>query len=515
MELKQLTEKLLEKFNIENISELKNKLLNICLSNDVSIYDWYVDLIENDLETDYLQKIFQYYEADRKEKMQDYTPKNLSKLISELTKTEHEKWVYDCCSGSGALTIQKWAKNNILSFVCEELDKNVIPFLLFNLAVRNINAYVVNKNILTNEIFKIYELKPNCKYSLVKEIEKDYELPKCDTTISNPPYNIPFATNDKSIYKFGIPPKGNANYGFIQIALNKSTGKSALILPNGVLSTNVAEEKSIRENLIKSGLIESVIMCPDCMFEATTIPVCIYLLNKNKKDTGIELISTENLCTEEIRLQNGQYGGNSHTNRVYEKKINIFTDEQIKEIVSLINNKDTKKNQSVYISLEELQKQDYNLVPKRYITIETEEYRRTYKDILNDLNRVIRQRNICKCTINESLAKSIGLDVDLYKKEKENSKIIIDNLKDLLKSLGVSENIEKSDYISFSKNKNEFKFENNSKEDLSHILIMIFAQWKSMIYFLNLEENRYLNELRDVLLPDLMSGKIDVKSIMS
>ena len=101
------------------------------------------------------------------------------------------------------------------------------------------------------------------------------------------------------------------------------------------------------------------------------------------------------------------------------------------------------------------------------------------------------------------------------KKEKENSKIIIDNLKDLLKSLGVSENIEKSDYISFSKNKNEFKFENNSKEDLSHILIMIFAQWKSMIYFLNLEENRYLNELRDVLLPDLMSGKIDVKSIMS
>ena len=199
---------------------------------------------------------------------------------------------------------------------------------------------------------------------------------------------------------------------------------------------------------------------------------------------------------------------------MYEKKINIFTDEQIKEIVSLINNKDTKKNQSVYISLEELQKQDYNLVSKRYITIETEEYRRTYKDILNDLNRVIRQRNICKCTINESLAKSIGLDVDLYKKEKENSKIIIDNLKDLLKSLGVSENIEKSDYISFSKNKNEFKFENNSKEDLSHILIMIFAQWKSMIYFLNLEENRYLNELRDVLLPDLMSGKIDVESIM-
>nr|DAX28067.1 MAG TPA: N-6 DNA Methylase [Caudoviricetes sp.] len=515
MELKQLTEKLLEKFNINNISELKNKLLNICLSNDVSIYDWYVDLIENDLETDYLQKIFQYYEADRKEKMQDYTPKSLSKLISELTKTENEKWIYDCCSGSGALTIQKWNTNTKLSFICEELDENVIPFLLFNIAVRNINAYVINKNILTNEVLKVYEVKPCSKYSIIKEIEQGYELPKCDTAISNPPYNIPFTTNDKNIYKFGVPPKSNANYGFIQMCLDRAENKSALILPAGVLSTNDKAEKEIRKELIENRLIECVIICPDKMFESTTISVCLVILNKNKTDESIEFVDMRHQYKEEVRLQNGQFGGTSHTKRTYEKMVKVFTDEHIKRILNNITQRKTIQGICRCVDIEDIRKNEYSLVPSKYIEMEVKkEEKRPYIDIIRDLNRVIRQRNLCKCTINESLAKSIGLDVDLYKKEKENSKTIAKSFRELLQSLGVSAEIEKSDYISFSKNKNEFKFENNSKEDLSHILIMIFEQWKTMTYFLNLEENRYLAELKDALLPDLMTGKIDVKNIM-
>lgn len=37
---------------------------------------------------------------------------------------------------------------------------------------------------------------------------------------------------------------------------------------------------------------------------------------------------------------------------------------------------------------------------------------------------------------------------------------------------------------------------------------MLFSNWKQHIYYLNQEENRYLTELRDKLLPDLMSGKV-------
>ena len=70
--------------------------------------------------------------------------------------------------------------------------------------------------------------------------------------------------------------------------------------------------------------------------------------------------------------------------------------------------------------------------------------------------------------------------------------------------------IEKENYITLSKNKNEIRFENNSKEQVSEILMLIMNNWKMMMYHLNNEENRYLVELRDKLLPDLMSGKINL-----
>jgi hypothetical protein len=34
--------------------------------------------------------------------------------------------------------------------------------------------------------------------------------------------------------------------------------------------------------------------------------------------------------------------------------------------------------------------------------------------------------------------------------------------------------------------------------------------WKNQISLLNTMQNNYLNELRDALLPDLMSGKIEL-----
>ena len=63
-----------------------------------------------------------------------------------------------------------------------------------------------------------------------------------------------------------------------------------------------------------------------------------------------------------------------------------------------------------------------------------------------------------------------------------------------------------------SKKKNEIKFENQSDTEISTILLSIMQMWRQHIMYLNLEENRYLMELRDALLPDLMSGKIDIRS---
>lgn len=202
--------------------------------------------------------------------------------------------------------------------------------------------------------------------------------------------------------------------------------------------------------------------------------------------------------------------GNAHKNRVYKKEVNIFTDEQIQELNKTVRERIEKKDFSKVVTIEDIKNNDYLLLPSMYFEIESDDLygvTRSYDNILNDLNRIIKQKNCLKLTINESIAKSVGIyDVAMQMKD---SQQINAEMNKTLKSIKLE--IEKENYILLSKNKNEIKFENNSKEQISEILMLIMNNWKMMMYHLNNEENRYLIELRDKLLPDLMSGKINLE----
>lgn len=265
-------------------------------------------------------------------------------------------------------------------------------------------------------------------------------------------------------------------------------------------------EFEIRKELIDKNLVEAVISCPNNMFESTGVATVILILNKEKTTTHIELVDMREVHDTEVREQRGQYGGKAHTNRVYKKELNIFTDEQIEKAISAIIEHKNENGFCRCVSLQEVREHNYRLTPSVYFEVDIEETssHREYADIVADINRITAEKNACKLTINENLAKSLGFDVELYRKDQEDS-----GLNDLLKQLG-AEPLTKQSYFTVSKNKNEIKFENNSKDILSSILVMVLNTWKQHIYYLNNEENRYLAELRDALLPDLMSGKIDL-----
>lgn len=171
MELTELINKILQSFEIKNIGELKDKLSDICLNNKFEFYEKFKSIVE-DLSIDWLQKIFQYYESDRIDLKQDYTPKCLAELISKITNNNETECI-DMCAGSGALTIQKWNQNKNIKFVCKEYDKNVIPYLLFNLALRNINATVQRIDVLQNEIYEEYILISGDEFSRIEVINEN------------------------------------------------------------------------------------------------------------------------------------------------------------------------------------------------------------------------------------------------------------------------------------------------------------------------------------------------------
>lgn len=331
--------------------------------------------------------------------------------------------------------------------------------------------------------------------------------------ISNPPYNMkwdipPFAANQNRFNKCELPPESNANFAFILTALEKVSSKAVFLLPCSVLNGGLKQEQEIRKYLIEKNLIEAVITCPNNMFESTGIATCIIVFNKYKKTQQVEFVDMRNTYDEEEREQRGQYGNKSHTNRVYKKKIVIFNDEQIEKAINAVKNHVTEKGFAISAGLENIKENKYNISPGRYIEIDMEpQQHREYKDIIKDLNHIIEEKNGLKVTMNGSLAKSVGL-YDVFESFKQSEEIN----KTINEMLGFTgEKIIEEKFVAISKKKGEFKFENKHKDKVSTILMSILQMWRQHIMYLNTEENRYLAELRDALIPDLMTGKKDIE----
>lgn len=334
------------------------------------------------------------------------------------------------------------------------------------------------------------------------------------TTISNPPYNMkwkhPFFTQSQSRFDLGVPPESNANYAFILTAL-EATDSAVFLLPNGVLSTNNKNEVAIKKQLIDKNFLEAVVMLPNKMFETTSIPTCLMIFDKNKQHSTIQMIDISDKGVKETRLQRGQFGSKAHVSRVYEKEVNTLTDELINDVLEMVFDKKNIDGVSKTVSIADVKNQDYILTPSRYF--ETKEIiieNRKYEDIISDLNRITDYKNSVKITINENMAKSLGIyELALsIKKGQETQK----NMNKMLSLINLK--IKKEDSMALSRYK-EFKFEVKDFEKLPEIISLFINMWRQHMMTLNNEENRLLVELRDALLPDLMSGKISLSEEVS
>lgn len=115
---------------------------------------------EHDLSFDWFRNYFESEAAERKNKKQDFTPGSVSRLLTQLI--NDGKTTIDSAAGTGGITISKWwsdclntlpwdYKPSDFLYWTEELSDRAIPFLLFNLAIRGMNAVVVHIDLLSRE----------------------------------------------------------------------------------------------------------------------------------------------------------------------------------------------------------------------------------------------------------------------------------------------------------------------------------------------------------------------------
>lgn len=173
-----------EILGIKESYELPDRLMELLLDNNTDeLFDRFKSL-ESDMSYDWFTDYFQEQHSNRDSMMQDFTPKELCRLLPMLA-DEYDS-VADVCCGTGGLTIAAWNKNPQALFYCEELSTRAFPLLLFNLAIRNITAVAVNKDVLKNEIYGIYKVEGG----RVIKLDEMPEIGRMDIVVTNPPYSV-------------------------------------------------------------------------------------------------------------------------------------------------------------------------------------------------------------------------------------------------------------------------------------------------------------------------------------
>ena len=136
-----------------------------------AIFFEFMKEFDYDLSYEWFYNYFQDEHADRKNNEQDFTPVCVSKLISEMLgcKSENDFTIIEEPSaGTGSTMIAHWYKSiRACQFIWDykpddylykltELSSKTVPFLLFNVMIRGMNAIVIHGNSLTSEIESAY-----------------------------------------------------------------------------------------------------------------------------------------------------------------------------------------------------------------------------------------------------------------------------------------------------------------------------------------------------------------------
>ena len=322
--------------------------------------------------------------------------------------------------------------------------------------------------------------------------------------VSNPPYNMRWTVPDLAGFMpqytgYAIPPKNNANYAFVLSALRMIDGRAVILLPNSALASNDNAEVQIRKQLIEENYLLAVITLPGGMFESTSIPTCIMVFDKHKRTRQIAMIDLTERCEDSIRDQRGQFGGSSHERRTYHKTIKVIPEELMERCLELIKDGAEEPDLCVWVSPDRIKENDYIITPRRYFEIKTEFVHRPFDDIVSDYNRVIDQKNAIQIKMNKTVAKRLGYD------------FMAGDKPDLTESFAVvGQKAGKEKNITFSAD-DGITIRISTKDGVHPLILDFLSHWKQMIMYLNNEENRYLAEFRDALLPELMSGRIEVK----
>jgi type I restriction enzyme M protein len=113
---------------------------------------------------------------------------------------------------------------------------------------------------------------------------------KADYVLANPPFNDSDWGGERlredPRWKYGIPPKGNANFAWVQHFIHHltPTGMAGFVLANGSMSSHQSGEGDIRKSMVEADIVDCMVALPGQLFYSTQIPACLWFIARDKKN---------------------------------------------------------------------------------------------------------------------------------------------------------------------------------------------------------------------------------------
>lgn len=313
-----------------------------------------------------------------------YTPQQISSILSRIVILDSQdpktgpkpklNKVLDFACGSGSLLLNVRTKLKEEEGTIGKIygqEKNITTYNLARMnmllhGMKDTEFEIFHGDTLLNQWDELNEMNPSKKLEF-------------DAVVANPPFSLRWEPNDTMADDFrfksyGLAPKSAADFAFLLHGFHflGKEGTMAIILPHGVLFRGGAEER-IRTKLLKDNNIDTVIGLPSNLFYSTGIPVCILVLKKCKKEDDVLFINASE------HFEKG-------------KRQNTLDEKNIESIVETYQFRKDIERYSRKVSMEEIERNGYNLNISRYVSTAIDEVKIDLKEV-----------NIKLTTINENI----------------------------------------------------------------------------------------------------------------
>lgn len=346
---------------------------------------------------DLLGRIYEYFmgmfaDAEGKRGGQFYTPRSIVRLLVEMLQP-YKGRIYDPCCGSGGMFVQSEkfiaehaGKLGDIAVYGQESNQTTWKLAKMNMAIRGIDADIKYGDTLHND--------------KLKDLRADFVL-------ANPPFNVSDwggeLLQDDIRWKYGTPPKGNANFAWVQHFIHhlSPTGTAGFVLANGSMNSQSSGEGDIRKNIVEADLVDCIVTLPAQLFFNTGIPACLWFVSRDRKNRSGEVLFID---------------GRNLGHMINRRNKELAT-EDIAKVADVYHS--WKKQDGSYVDIagfsksakiDEIAEHDYVLTPGRYVGSEAtddddEVFEEKMKRLTAELNEQFAKSHELEEKIKENLEK--------------------------------------------------------------------------------------------------------------